>query len=163
MSTLYKLVDKMQVLTSMLDDETAPIDEIAGEIANTNTEIGIKCDAIIRYWQDIDRTREGIKAEIARLREYDKTLQNRLKRLDAATRSAMVKMGRATIMTSVGEISIRKNPPAVVVDDVLAIPAEYQRQKITVEPDKAKISKALKSGLAVAGCHLEQAEKIKIK
>ena len=163
MSTLYALTEKMQVLTEMLDDETAPIDEIAAEIANTKTEIGTKCDAIVRYWQEIERTREGIKQEIARLRAYDKTLDSRIKRLDAATRAAMRKMDVTSIMTSVGEMSIRRNPPAVVVEDALAVPTEYQRQKITVEPDKAKISRALKSGMNVAGCRLEQSEKIKIK
>ena len=71
--------------------------------------------------------------------------------------SAMDNMGMKSIMTGVGELKVKKNPPAVIIDDGAQIPAKYQREKIAIEPDKKAIATAIKAGEEVPGAHMEQA------
>jgi len=60
-------------------------------------------------------------------------------------------------------ISLRKNPPKVVIDSEDELPWEFKREKTIIEADKALIKDALKQGLTVAGAHLEQTERVEIK
>lgn len=62
-------------------------------------------------------------------------------------------------------VSIRKNPPAVVIDDEAQVPQEY----IVVppppapRPDREAIKRALKDGADVPGCRLTQGERLEIR
>ena len=47
------------------------------------------------------------------------------------------------------------NPPAVLIDDVAALPEDYVRYIQRTEPDR-QIARQLKAGGAVPGCRLKQ-------
>ncbi len=48
------------------------------------------------------------------------------------------------------------NPPAVIIDDVAALPEDYVRYIQRTEPGRAMIARSLKTGAAIPGCRLKQ-------
>lgn len=62
-------------------------------------------------------------------------------------------------------IAVKRNPPAVVIDDEKFVPAEYltQPEPPTPRPDKVKIRDALKAGEDVPGCRLVQSDRVEIR
>jgi hypothetical protein len=65
-------------------------------------------------------------------------------------------MGMKSLMTGAGELKLKKNPPALVIDDQAKIPSKYEKQKIEISLDKVAIKAAIKAGEEVPGVHLEQ-------
>jgi predicted transcriptional regulator len=59
-------------------------------------------------------------------------------------------------------ICLRKNPPALVVEDLNQIPSEYFEIKTEVVVKKAELKNALKAG-PVSGARLEQGTSLKIQ
>ena len=47
--------------------------------------------------------------------------------------------------------------------DPVSLPLEYQRVKVTVEPDKTKLKEALKAGKTIEGVELVERQNIQIK
>lgn len=62
-------------------------------------------------------------------------------------------------------IAVKRNPPAVVIDDEKFIPAEYltQPDPPAPRPDKAKIRDAIKAGEDVPGARLVQSDRVDIR
>lgn len=156
--SLYKLVHKIEVLDEMLDDETAPTEQIAKALIELDGQISVKAENTLDYMLNIAAARDGAKNEAKRLKEYADRLENRYNRLKDGLLYAMKTLNKDKIITKHGEIKIKLNPPSVIIDDVAELSAEYQRQKITIEPNKKAIQQALKAGKEVKGAHFERKE-----
>jgi hypothetical protein len=51
---------------------------------------------------------------------------------------------------------MRANPPRLIIEDETAIPKDYLREKVLIEPDKNSIKAALSLGEEIAGVKLVQ-------
>jgi hypothetical protein len=62
-------------------------------------------------------------------------------------------------------IAVKKNPPAVVLDDEAAVPQAFkvQPEPPAPRPDKKAIAAALKAGEDVPGCRLVQSDRLEIR
>lgn len=62
-------------------------------------------------------------------------------------------------------VSIRRNPPAVVIDDEAALPAQYRvaPEPPPPRPDKKAIAAAIKAGESVPGARLVESDRLEIK
>lgn len=60
------------------------------------------------------------------------------------------------------EISFRKSSRVIIAEGT-ALPPEYMKRKIEINPDKSKIAAALKSGEEIAGCAIEIVHNMTIK
>lgn len=156
--SLYKLVHKIEVLDEMLDDETAPTEQIAKALIELDGQISVKAENTLDYMLNIAAARDGAKNEAKRLKEYADMLENRYNRLKDGLLYAMKTLNKDKIITKHGEIKIKFNPPAVQIDDVALLPPKYTREKISIEPNKVEIKKALKAGEEVAGASLTRKE-----
>jgi hypothetical protein len=103
---------------------------------------------------------EAMKAEEKRIATQRKALENGNKSLESAFAYVLKNMGDKEVITRYGVMKVRKNPPAVVIDDIAKIPTQYQHQKIEITIDKTAIKKAIQSGEKVNGAHIEQGEKL---
>jgi hypothetical protein len=50
----------------------------------------------------------------------------------------------------------------VEIDPSAAIPSEYMRQKVIVEPDNEALKKGIKEGKVIDGVHLQQTTRLEI-
>jgi hypothetical protein len=103
---------------------------------------------------------EAMKAEEKRISTQRKMLEKGNKSLEEAFAYVLKNMGDKEVITKYGVMKVRKNPPSVVIDDLSKVPTKFQHQKIEVTLDKVAIKNAIKAGEEVAGCHIEQSEKL---
>lgn len=119
-----------------------------------------KCGNAICYLNMLKHGIEDMKAEEKRINTMRKALESRAKNLESAFAYVLKNMGDKEVITKYGVMKVRKNPPSVVIDDLSKVPTKFQHQKIEVTLDKVAIKNAIKAGEEVAGCHIEQSEKL---
>ena len=158
--SLYKLTSEFQILTEMLEDETAPQDEIGKALVELQADIQTKAENGMAYISKLDEVIAGAKAEKKRIDAFLKAMEGRKKRIEGAYIYALKTLGTDTILTNKGEMKVRKNPPSVVIDDVAKIPTQFQKQKIDVTIDKVALKKAIQGGASIEGAHIEHTEKL---
>ncbi len=156
MESIYQISERYNNVLALLDDDDVSQDDIATALTEVMDDVVSKGENGIMYLRKLQGTIDAAKAEKKKIDAYIKALENRKKRLEGAYMQAMEMMKMKTIMTARGEMKIKKNPPAVIIDDVAKIPSQYMRQKVEIAPDKAAIKAAFKSGENIEGAHIEQ-------
>lgn len=111
---------------------------------------------------------KNLKSEAGAIREEEKKLayrrQSDEKKAESLTQYVQNVLNGEKFETSRVTVSYRKSE-AVIVDDLglmRKVCDDYLKYK-DPEPDKAKIKAALKDGITVPGCHLEERQNITIK
>ena len=111
---------------------------------------------------------KNLKSEAGAIREEEKKLADRRqsdeKSAESLTQYVQNVLNGEKFKTPRVTVSYRKSE-AVIVDDLQLMQEtcdEYLKYK-DPEPDKAKIKAALKDGITVPGCHLEERQNITIK
>ena len=111
---------------------------------------------------------KNLKSEAGAIREEEKKLADRRqsdeKKAESLTQYVQNVLNGEKFKSSRVVVSYRKSE-AVIVDDLQLMQEtcdEYLKYK-DPEPDKAKIKAALKDGITVPGCHLEERQNITIK
>ena len=156
MDSMRGITQRYTAVMALADDDSIPQDEINNALLTLEDELQEKGENCIKYLGSIQDNIDIAKANKKKLDEYIKTLESRKKRIEQACIYALDTLQVKSIMTGWGELKIKKNPPAVIIDDVTQIPTQYQRQKIQVDIDKVAIKAAIKAGEEVPGAHLEQ-------
>lgn len=165
MNTLYDLsqqrLELQHKLQSMDFDEMTINDTLEGD----STALQAKIEDYGWVIRDMEAFGEAIKAEETRLADRRKTHENRVANIKAWLLSNMVACGITKIECPVFTISVKNNPPKVIVDDEKAIPDRFLVVPDLPQPapDKKAIAAELKAGKEVAGCHLDQSQRIEIK
>lgn len=158
--SIHTIKDEFQGLIAAYDEGEITQEGFAEALEKLEESKVAKCSNAIKYLNMLSETIEGAKAEKKRIDGYVKALENRRKGIEQAFIYALKQMGDKEVLTNVGLMKIKKNPPAVVIDDIAKIPTQYQKQKIEVTIDKTAIKKAIQSGEKVDGAHIEQGEKL---
>ena len=156
MSTLYDISQRYMAIEALLDDESVPQEDINAALAEIKDELQVKGENVIAYLQKMQDIEEQAKRRKKEIDKYLKAIANRRKRLEKAVIYSMDSMQVKSILTGKGELKTKTNPPAVIIDDLTAIPSEYEKQKIEISLDKVAIKAAIKAGEEVPGAHLEQ-------
>ena len=157
METMNEIAERYNAITALADDETVPQDAVNEALIKVMEDVKTKGENGIRYLNEVQEAIDKAKENKKKLDSFIKAMENRKKRVERAYIFALNYMNIKSILTGWGEIKIKKNPPAVIIDDVAKIPTQYQRQKIQVDIDKVAIKAAIKAGEEVPGAHLEQA------
>ena len=155
--TLYELAaeyrDKLEKLyDTNLDQQTIDdtLESESGALQTKATNIGF----VIRNMAGVADMKEAAAADLL---NQVKAIRKREKYLEEYLLRNMQACAITKIESPVLTISLRNNPPKVVIDDPEAVPIEYWRQPAMPSPeiDKKAISEALKAGEVVEGAHLE--------
>ena len=156
MDSIIKISQRYNAVMALADDDSIPQDDVNNALLTLEDELQEKGENCIKYLDSVQDKIDAAKANKKKLDAYIKTLENRKKRVEKACIYALDTLQVKSIMTGWGEMKIKKNPPAVIIDDITQIPTQYQRQKIQVDIDKVAIKAAIKAGEEVPGAHLEQ-------
>ena len=126
-------------------------------------QIQAKSTGIIAVVRNLESNIDAIDIEIKRLQELKKKKQNNITRLKEYTKECMELRGVKKLETSLGNISIRKNPQGVNILDENLIPLEYIETKQVMSIDKKLILSDLKDGLVIPGAEIKQGTSLTIK
>ena len=157
MESIYDISLRYKAVTGLLEDETISQEDINNALMEVMDDVVSKGENGIIFLRKQEAMIEAAKNEKKKIDAYIKRREAVVKRTKQAYLYAMQQMGMKSIQTARGEIKVKTNPPAVVIDDVALLPEDYKHTTITVTPDKPAIKTAIRNGEQVPGAHLEQA------
>ncbi len=99
-----------------------------------------KSQNIIGYSKNLELTIEAMKNEEKRISEQRKALENRVIKYKNYVKECMEQNGITKIETTLGTISIAKNPISVEIVNEDEIPSEYKQDVVTTKVDKKAIA-----------------------
>ena len=168
--TIYELSNEfcntMTELLEVFDDETGEVsdidrfEELRKRLDELTEEREKKISNVACWYKALVAEAEAIKAEKNNLAKRQKVCENKAeslkKYLEYALQGEKFKDSRVNI-------SYRKTKSVVFFDDFdySTLPTEYQ--KITVEPKKTELKKAIEEGLSIEGVELAEKTSIQIK
>lgn len=104
-----------------------------------------KSQNIIGYSKNLELTIEAMKNEEKRISEQRKALENRVIKYKNYVKECMEQNGITKIETTLGTISIAKNPISVEIVNEDEVPSEYKQEVVTTKVDKKAISDNFKA------------------
>ena len=157
MTKLYQISQEYRELAKLAEDAdedmAVAVRDTIGAIAGEFEE---KAKAVATIALNVNTDVEAIDAEIERLKERKRIIQNRVQGLKDYLRENMEATGITKISCPVFTITLSKGRESVVVDDESAIPDDLMRVTTKIDPDKTAIAAKIKAGEEVPGAHLER-------
>lgn len=159
---LYELTTDLKELQEIdfTQVEEEQIEEVKGII---KTQIESKSAGIIAVIRNEESDIDAIKVEIKRLQELKKSKENKIENLKKYTKECLEDADIKKVSTSLGNMTVRKNPASVDVLDENLIPSEYKKEVVEVKVDKKAILADLKEGVVVEGAALKNSTSLMIK
>ena len=162
MSKLYELTQDLRGLQDLADDldlsngDASMGQAIEDTFQGLEMQFNDKAVAIIKVAENLKADTAIIDAEIKRLTDRKKAINNRQEALKDYLRYNMEASGIKKIECPLFTISLGKAPDKVQIIDESAIPDEFIRTKVEIAPDKVALAKALKDGKEIPGASLVQ-------
>jgi hypothetical protein len=162
---LYQLVRYQHELAALADSGEVPAEQVADTLDALDGDIQEKAVQVAAFTRNLDATaaavREAAKAMLSRADRIEKRAESIRAYLLFNMQAAGVTKVESTWFT----LSVRKNPPSVVIDDEAALPEQFimQPPPPAPRPDRDAIKRAIKAGEDVPGARLTQTERLEIK
>ena len=158
MAHLYELEGiYAQLQTMELDDETFN-DTL--ESIDFKENFAQSCEWFIKMQRNAEADAERFKAEKDAFAKKQKEAEARAERFKERIKEAMMLTNQQKIDTGLFKLSLRKTE-SVTVFDQSKLSDEFL--KVKVEPNKAEIKKAIKSGQVVLGAELTEGRSVIVK
>jgi hypothetical protein len=163
--TLYAISDQYLQDVSKLQDMDLDEQTIADTLEGLQGDMEVKATNVAMFVRNLESLADQIKAAEAQMSARRKAIETRAERVRTYLLSNMQRTGITKIESPYFVLSVRSNPPKVVIDDPEAVPDEYWRQPAIPLPelDKKAIAAAIKAGSTVAGAHTESGVSLSIK
>ena len=162
MASLYELTSDLRELQDI--DFTEAQEEQINQINDIiKAQIDSKGTGIIAVIRNEESDIEGIKAEIKRLQDLKKSKENRIENLKKYTKECLEDANIKKVSTSLGNMTVRKNPASVEIIDESLISDDYKRVITEIKVDKKAILADLKEGVVVEGAALKNSTSLMIK
>lgn len=148
---LYEIAGNIRELADMageLDDDT-----IRDTLESLTGDLTEKADSIGKLSKMLTRQAEACNLEATRLKDRAAKLEKRNESILSYLQACMVVADVKRVENSLFNISIRKMPPVVQLDEEL-LPKKWLVERITYAPDKRGIKAAIEAGTDVRGATL---------
>ena len=165
MSHLYEIVRHRAEFERLAESGELDPQTVIDTLESLDGELNDKAISVAQFSRNLDAT-------AAAVREAGKAMLERAARLEKRAESIRNYMllqlefaGVSKIECPWFVIQVKRNPPAVVIDDEKALPPEYlvQPEPPAPRPDKKAIGAALKAGEDVPGARLIQSDRLEIR
>ena len=162
---LYELAAEYRQQMDVLNDLDLPPEVVADTLESISGDLEAKCTNVGLVIRNMESLEEQIDSEINRLKAKKERVAARVKGIREYLLQNMQRCEFSRITSPWFTLSVRNNPPKVVIHDPASVPQEYMRQPPipAPEPDKKAIAEALKRGEEVGDCYLEQTQSLIIR
>lgn len=161
MSTLYELAKEFKEAESALEDMDIPEDAVRDTLESLQMGISDKILAVAHYIMNEEAVLSAIDIAI---RDMKKRALRKSKRVIWLREYLMINMKTSRINKieyPSAVVSIEPNPHRVSVLDEKMIPEEFWEMKEPIRNlNKKAVMSAIKGGVEVPGCALEQTERV---
>jgi len=141
----------------VVNEETGEVKFTADDLENLEIARDDKIENLCLYVKDLKSFAEEVKKEEVALKEKREKI---LRKAENITNYVDFVLGGKKFETAKCSVTYRKSAK-VVISDCVELPEEYT--KVKVEPDKTAIKNAIKSGVQIDGCAIEETNNIQIK
>jgi hypothetical protein len=164
-NSLYILSGEYLAIANKLSDSDMPPEVIADTLESLSGELEEKAVNVALFVRNLEATAESIKAAEKQMADRRKSLESKAESIRRYLKDNMQRTGISKIECPYFALTIKKNPPSVVIDDASLLPVDYMvtPPPPPAAPDKKLIAQAIKDGYEVPGAHLEQGERLEIK
>ena len=142
--TLFQLTDEYKQLLELAYDTDVDEQCFLDTIEGLQGEIADKADGYVNVMAKMDSDISYLDAEINRLTEIKKHINNRKKDISDTLFKCMKEMDIQQIDTVLHKISIVKKGGVLPLNVYGEVPERFT--KVTIEPDNSKIREALDAG-----------------
>lgn len=161
---LYELSQNFRNLQQVL--ENAGEDEnlkelVINSMKELECDLSTKVENIVRLIKNLQAEVEALKAEEKRLAKERKIRENKIENLQGYLFDTISGLEKREVKGGIFTVSIKKNPPKAVVEELNAIPKQFIVNTPSV--DKKMLKEALKNGEIIEGAKLVQEESLKIR
>lgn len=161
---LYELSQNFRNLQQVL--ENAGEDEnlkelVINSMKELECDLSTKVENIVRLIKNLQAEVEALKAEEKRLARERKIRENKIENLQGYLFDTINELEKKEVKGGIFTVSIKKNPPKTVVEELNAIPKQFIVNTPSV--DKKMLKEALKNGEIIEGAKLVQEESLKIR
>ena len=157
---LYELKENYMRVLELIENGEEGLEDTLESINDT---IELKADGYARMIRNLEGNVTALKAEIDRMTDRKKSIENNIERLKENLKNAMIETGKEKIKTDLFNIKVADNPYAVNVIDETLIPEKYFKVEIIRKLDKLSLRDAIKNGEEIQGAELTQGKGLRIK
>jgi len=161
MNSLYNINENMLYLLSQIEANDGELtEEINTQLEITNDELQTKSESYLAVIKGREALNLQIDDEIKRLQAMKKANNNLVSKLKNSLLNAVNIFGEFEV--GLLKFGLRKSTTVEVTGIVNDLPKEYKTVKVTEQPNKAEIKKALSRGEEIEGCALINNYNLKI-
>lgn len=160
------IIEAAEALNSLVDEETGEVtdidifEDLKAEIDGLQMKREKKISNVACWYKNLKAEAEAIKAEKQKLAKRQQAIENKAENLKKYLEYALQGEKFHDAVTS---ISYRKSKSVVVDPDMDPFNLPIQFQKVTVEPNKTELKKAIEGGQTVEGVEIVEKTSMQIK
>ena len=165
---LYELVGQYRALEQLESSDDLPPEVIRDTLDGLEGQLQEKATNVALFIRNLESVADAIDEAAATMQARGTRLRARAKSLHEYLLFNMQAAGISKVESPYFTLTVKKNPPTVVIDSENLIPERFMRKPEPPPPpkpvpDKQAIAKALNECQEVLGAHLEQRERLEIK
>ena len=160
---LYKLADEFVAIAAILADQDLPDDVITDTLEGASGDIENKAWNTAALILQFEGEASVIKEAEQRMSARRKSLENRVQWMRDYMLVQLIRTNISEIKSPEFVITVRDNPPKVILDDEDVIPKAFKHSQTITTISKAEIRQSLIDGKTVVGAHLEREKRLSIK
>jgi hypothetical protein len=167
-TALYQLVEQYRSLEALDASDDLPLEVIQDTLEGLTGELTVKATNVAKFVLNLEAMATAVETASKQMKARAARIQRKADSIREYLRVNMQGAGITKIEAIEFVLSLKKNPPSVIIDDEAQIPEGFKvlpppAPPPVSRPDKELIKKAINSGMTIAGCHLEQAERLDIR
>ena len=165
MTSLYVIANEYQAMIERLENSDLYAQTIADTIEGASGDLELKATNVAMYIRNLEASADDIKQAEKAMAERRKAIETKAESIKRYLLESMKRVGVTKIESPYFALTIKKNPPKLVIDDAGLIPGELYvyPEAPPPMPDNERIKNMLKNGETVEGARLEQGERLEIK
>jgi hypothetical protein len=168
-TSLYVLTDQLRGLQALADsDADIPEEVLRDTLEGIEGAIQVKATNVGMFVRNQESLADAIEEAAKAMKERAARVRRRSDSIRQYLLANLTAAGITSVESPELAIKIKKNPPAVIVDDESAVPDQFKTLPPPPPPpaprvDKKAVADAIKAGEQVPGCRLEQGTRLEIK
>jgi hypothetical protein len=162
-TSLYQLTAEYQAIANKLIEMDLDETTIKDTLESVAGDVETKAVNVALFIRNLESSAEQIKLAEKAMADRRKSLESKAESIKAYLKANMQACGFTKIESPYFALTIKKNPPKLVIDDESAIPVTFIEEKIVRSINNAAIKEMISSGEEVNGAHIEQGTRLDIK
>lgn len=166
--TLYEIATEYRQAADTLAELDLDEQTVADTLESISGDLMTKGQNVAFVIRNLEAAAQQISVAVEAMNARAQAIEKRAERIREYLLQNMLMAGMQKMDCPYFKLTVRENPPKVVIDDERQIPAAYMTDPALpppppAKPDKKLIAQAIKDGFDVPGCRLERGKRLEIK